>query len=151
MRLELKRNEPYNGAITGELFADGVFFGYTLENEKSAFPVGVYDLYGRFSPKFGKNKVHIQIPGRDYIMFHGANTIEDLAGCVGVSYSRSSETTIFGDLSDELNDLFEEGGKTGVIVVTDATGAGDNWAFIWRLAALLGLGAGVIYLINKNK
>ena len=27
MRLELKRQEPKNGAIPGELYADGLFFG----------------------------------------------------------------------------------------------------------------------------
>ena len=150
MRLELKRKEPKNGAIPGELFADGLFFGYTLESEKDAFPVGVYDLYERYSPKFGKNKVHVRIPGRDYIMFHGANRAADLAGCVGVAYSRPTETTLYGDISDELNDLFEEGGKSGVLVVTDARGAVDFWGVIWRFAAVLGLGAGVVYLITKN-
>lgn len=150
MRLELKRKEPINGAIPGELYADGLFFGYTLESEKDAFPVGVYDLYPRFSPKFQRNKVHIRIPGREYIMFHGANTKNDLKGCVGVAFSRSSETSIFGDISDELNDLFEDAGKSGVLVVTDATGAGDFWGVLWRFAAVLGLGAGVVYLISKN-
>lgn len=150
MRLELKRKEPINGAIPGELYADGLFFGYTLESEKDAFPVGVYDLYPRFSPKFQRNKVHIRIPGRDYIMFHGANTKNDLKGCVGVAFSRSSETSIFGDISDELNDLFEDAGKSGVLVVTDATGAGDFWGVLWRFVAVLGLGAGVVYLISKN-
>ena len=150
MRLELKRKEPINGAIPGELYADGLFFGYTLESEKDAFPVGVYDLYPRFSPKFQKNKVHVRIPGREYIMFHGANRAADLEGCVGVAYSRPSETTLYGDISDELNDLFEEGGKSGVLVVTDATGAGDFWDVLWRFAAVLGLGAGVVYLITKN-
>lgn len=150
MRLELKRHEPVNGAIPGELFADGAFFGYTLENEKDAFPVGVYDLYSRLSPKFGKNKVHVRIPGRNYIMFHGANRAADLSGCVGVAYARPTLDTIFGDLSDELNDIFEEGGKSGVIVVTDAAGNVDNWGVIWRFAAILGLGAGALYLITKN-
>lgn len=150
MRLELKRKEPINGAIPGELYADGLFFGYTLESEKDAFPVGVYDLYPRFSPNFQRNKVHIRIPGRDYIMFHGANTKNDLKGCVGVAFSRSSQTSIFGDISDELNDLFEDAGKSGVLVVTDATGAGDFWGVLWRFAAVLGLGAGVVYLISKN-
>lgn len=150
MRLELKRKQPINGAIPGELYADGLFFGYTLESEKDAFPVGVYDLYPRFSPKFQRNKVHIRIPGREYIMFHGANTKNDLKGCVGVAFSRSSETSIFGDISDELNDLFEDAGKSGVLVVTDATGAGDFCGVLWRFAAVLGLGAGVVYLISKN-
>lgn len=150
MRLELKRQEPKNGAIPGELYADGLFFGYTLESEKDAFPVGVYELYPRFSPKFQKNKVHIRIPGRDFIMFHGANRASDLAGCVGVAYTRTSENTIFGDISDELNDLFEDAGKSGVLVVTDAKGAGDFWGVLWRFAAVLGLGAGVVYLITKN-
>lgn len=150
MRLELKRQEPINGAIPGELYADGLFFGYTLESEEHAFPVGVYDLYPRFSPKFQRNKVHIRIPGRDFIMFHGGNTKSDFKGCVGVAFSRMSETSIYGDISDELNDLFEDAGKSGVLVVTDATGAGDFWGVLWRFAAVLGLGAGVVYLISKN-
>lgn len=148
MRLELKRKQPINGAIPGELFADGVFFGYTLENEKSAFPVGVYDLYTRYSPKFGK-KLHIRVSGRDYIMFHGANTAGDLSGCVAVAYSRPSENTVFGDISNELLEEFEAAGGSGVLVVTDEAAA-DYWGVIWRFAALIGVGAGIVYLLTKQ-
>lgn len=107
MLLELIRDEETTaaGGITGRLFVDGSFFGYTLENAAAAFPEGSYKLYTRFSPKFLKNKLAIDVPDRQYIMFHGANIPEDLAGCVGVAANRKEDGTIYGNTSDALYSL----------------------------------------------
>lgn len=145
MRLELKRKEPIGNAIPGELFADGLFFGYTLENADYSFPSGVYDLYERNSPKHGY-KVHIRVPGRENIMFHGANVAGELLGCVAVAYSRPTKETLFGDISGELWDEFEAGGKSGVLVVTNP---GEKRGF--GALALLVFGAGALYLLTRNK
>ena len=146
MRLELKRKEPIGNAIPGELFADGLFFGYTLENKDYSFPSGVYDLYERNSPKHGY-KVHISIPGRENIMFHGANVAGELLGCVAVAYSRPTKETLFGDISNELYDDFAASGKSGVLVVTNpGEKSVDFPGWVWVV-----VGVGAFYLLTRNK
>lgn len=145
MRLELKRKEPIGNAIPGELFADGLFFGYTLENKDYSFPSGVYDLYARNSPKHGY-KVHISVPGRENIMFHGANVASELLGCVAVAYYRPTKETLFGDISGELWEEFEAGGKSGVLVVTNPGEKRGFGALAWLV-----FGAGALYLLTRNK
>lgn len=145
MRLELKRSEQRGNAIPGELYADGLFFGYTLENADYSFPSGVYDLYARNSPKHGY-KVHINVPGRENIMFHGANVASELLGCVAVAYYRPTKDTLFGDISGELWDEFEAGGKSGVLVVTNPGEKRGFGALAWLV-----FGAGALYLLTRNK
>lgn len=146
MRLELKRKEPIGNAIPGELFADGLFFGYTLENADYSFPSGVYDLYERNSPKHGY-KVHINVPGRENIMFHGANVAGELLGCVAVAYSRPTKETLFGDISNELYDDFAASGKSGVLVVTNpGEKSVDFPGWVWVV-----VGVGAFYLLTRNK
>lgn len=144
MRLELKRSEQRGNAIPGELYANGLFFGYTLENAEYSFPSGVYDLYARESPKHGW-KVHVRVPGRENIMFHGANFPSELLGCVAVAYSRPTKETLFGDISGELWDEFAAGGKSGVLVVTNP---GETRGFGGALLVVLGLWA--LLLLTKN-
>ena len=120
MNLELLRdNETANGGILGRLYVDGQFFGYTLENSATAIPSGVFSMFARFSPKFNSFKAAINVPGREYIMFHGANTPGDLSGCVGVSRSQDEKAgTIKGDLSAALYERLKNELDAGNVVIT---------------------------------
>ena len=120
MNLELLRdNETANGGILGRLYVDGQFFGYTLENSAAAIPAGLFSMFARFSPKFNTFKAAIDVPGRQYIMFHGANTPGDLAGCIGVSRSQdASAGTIAGDLSGVLYERLKNELEAGNVVLT---------------------------------
>lgn len=103
MNLELIREfETEAGGIAGRLYIDGEFFGYTLENKEYNIPEGFFNLYDRFSPKLNNFKLHIEVPGRNYIMFHGGNTPKDSLGCVLVARNRYENGNIQGDLSKEL-------------------------------------------------
>ena len=115
MFLELVRESENTagGGIAGRLFVDGKFFGYTLENAATAIPEGDYNLYTRFSPKFNANKLAIDVPGRDYIQFHGGNAPEDSAGCVLVARQRTDTGNIYGDLSGELYTLAKDDTEAG--------------------------------------
>ncbi len=115
MFLELvrERDNTENGGIAGRLFVDGAFFGYTLENAAAAIPEGSFNLFSRFSPKFGKNKLAIDVPGRSYIMFHGGNTPADAAGCVLIANQRTTNGNIYGDLSDTLYLLAKDETESG--------------------------------------
>lgn len=120
MNLELLRDkETANGGILGRLYVDGKFFGYTLENAATAIPAGLFSMFARFSPKFNSFKPAIDVPGRQYIMFHGANTPGDLAGCVGVSKSQDIDAgTIAGDLSGVLYERIKNEMEAGNVVLT---------------------------------
>ena len=120
MNLELLRDkETANGGILGRLYVDGQFFGYTLENAATAIPAGLFSMFARFSPKFNSFKPAIDVPGRQYIMFHGANTPGDLAGCIGVSRSQDADAgTIAGDLSGVLYERIKNEMEAGNVVLT---------------------------------
>ena len=120
MNLELLRDkETANGGILGRLYVDGQFFGYTLENAETAIPAGLFSMFARFSPKFNSFKPAIDVSGRQYIMFHGANTPGDLAGCIGVSRSQDADAgTIAGDLSGVLYERIKNELEAGNVVLT---------------------------------
>lgn len=120
MNLELLRDkETANGGILGRLYVDGQFFGYTLENAATEIPAGIFSMFARFSPKFNSFKPAIDVPGRQYIMFHGANTPGDLAGCIGVSRSQDADAgTIAGDLSGVLYERIKNEMEAGNVVLT---------------------------------
>jgi hypothetical protein len=72
-----------------------LFQCFTLElpwrnNERSisSIPEGRYPLIPRFSDRF-KNHLHIlNVPGRDLILIHEANFVNQLRGCIAVGDSR---------------------------------------------------------------
>ena len=121
MFVELRREKTVEatGAIPGRLYIDGKFFAYTLENDLKKIPCGFFKLYDRLSPKFGKYKVHIEVPGRQYIMFHGGNTPGDSAGCPLVAKSIDADAgTIAGDLSGVLYERLKNDLEAGNVVIT---------------------------------
>ena len=130
MNLELLREkETANGGILGRLYVDGQFFGYTLENAAAAIPAGIFSMFARFSPKFNSFKASIDVPGREYIMFHGGNTPGDSAGCVLVARSQDADAgTIAGDLSGELFERLKNELEAGyvVLIIRRAT----NWPVV---------------------
>lgn len=145
MKIELLRERPKDsGAVHGRVFVDGVFFAYSLENKDYMFPNGIYNLYGKKSPSFGTNKVYIDVPNRSNIMFHGANSADQLKGCVAVGAEREGDT-IKGDQSNYLYDVVDmagrEGEPVGLVVKNDNT----------KMIIAVGLGIlGVIYFFSKR-
>lgn len=118
MYLELKReSKTASGSIPGKLYLNGVFFGYTLENSEYSIPAGTFYLYERFSPKFLTNKIAIEVPNRQYILFHGGNTKEDSTGCVLVAKNRISKDFIQGDLSESLRAVLSPELEHGTIKI----------------------------------
>lgn len=82
-------------------FPDGYEL-YTIENPwkqnktyVSCIPEGTYDLAMRVSPvvqrtsrgRYEEGWEVIDVPDRTYIMFHIANTADDVEGCIGVGIS----------------------------------------------------------------
>ena len=137
MQLELLRdNETTNGGILGRLYVDGQFFGYTLENAAAAIPAGLFSMFARFSPKFNSFKAAIEVPGREYIMFHGGNTPGDSAGCVLVARNKDEDAgTISGDLSGVLYERIKNELDAGNVVLTIRRAT--NWPFVLAVAGTI--------------
>ena len=113
MKVELVRERPtQSGAILSRVFVDGSFFGHGLENNLYKIPAGRFDMYGKYSPTFKKNKVYIEVPGRSNIMFHGGNTAAETKGCIIIAANRDGEK-VSGDLSQKLYDIVDAAGRSG--------------------------------------
>ena len=103
MELILKRMRFKDKYTTGQLYVDGTFFCFTLEDKvreelgvpvekwkihgETAIPMGLYRVTLENSPKFGLDTMTInQVPGFSKIRIHAGNTHEDTEGCVIVGY-----------------------------------------------------------------
>jgi hypothetical protein len=99
MKITIKRISVNSNSITGELYINDEFLGYTLEhlyrnNEKevSSFPAGQYEAFER-TDKGNKEKHHDRyrgdwrielknVEGREAIQIHIGNTPKNTNGCV---------------------------------------------------------------------
>lgn len=136
MRLVIKREKTTPaGNVPGRLFMDGQFFAYTMENAAKMIPAGTFPIYWRFSPKLLANKIAIDVPGRQYIMFHGGNVAtKDSEGCVLTAARKLSGDYIQGDASTELYNTVRpamDAGEAVTVTVKNPT----NWPLVFAVAA----------------
>lgn len=136
MRIVIKReNTTPAGNVPGRLYVDGRFFAYTLENNALKIPAGTFRAYDRFSPTNAAYKVHIDVPGRQWIMFHGGNdALIDSLGCVLVARNRINPDYIQGNASDELYAIVKpkfDAGDSVTVTVKDPI----KWPLVFAVAA----------------
>lgn len=89
MELKLMREYLPKGT-NGELLLNGGRLCYTIElpwrnNERqvSCIPEGKYELKKRYTPRFGKHLILLQVPNRSYILLHAANdALKEIKGCI---------------------------------------------------------------------
>jgi hypothetical protein len=107
MHLALHRVEAVGDATIGEMYLDGTFFCYTLEDVvrdlgpngegkvwgKTAIPAGTYEILLSFSPKFQRLMPRLMdVPFFDGILIHKGNTAENTHGCILVGDVRDGAT-----------------------------------------------------------
>ena len=79
----LVRQAPTQRSIQGELYINGVWECFTLENACKAIPPGKYAVIVDWSNRFGRLMPHVcDVPGRSGIRIHAANRPEELEGCI---------------------------------------------------------------------
>lgn len=97
MKLELKRRWFKKPCTQGELFIDGTFYCYTLEDEVrekkipgvTAIPYGTYKVVIDYSTRFQKDMLHIlNVPGFEGVRIHAGNTDKDTEGCILLGFVR---------------------------------------------------------------
>jgi len=110
MLLTVKRTNFTEESTIGELFIDGKFFCYTLEDKDrgltdsmslaeiklrkifgiTCIPYGKYKVVLSMSPKFGKILPEIQgVKGYSGIRIHTGNTAKDSLGCLLVGKKKA--------------------------------------------------------------
>lgn len=97
--LILTRGPEAENTTRGILDSSDGFECYTLElgwknnaHQISCIPEGTYQLGMHQSPKFGAVWQVLNVPGRNEILIHSGNTIQDTEGCIliGKSFGRLS-------------------------------------------------------------
>jgi len=97
MELLVKRKWFHDDCIIGEMFIDGEFECFTLEDiereikihGKTAIPMGTYRVIIDWSQKYQKMMPHIlDVPNFEGIRIHSGNTARDTEGCILVGRER---------------------------------------------------------------
>ena len=104
MKLLLKRHPTIKDTTVGELFIDGVFTCYTIEDAvrdkkvygETAIPAGTYKIVITMSPRFKKPlALLMNVPNYEGIRIHAGNTHKNTDGCI-LPVTRISEDQQFG-------------------------------------------------------
>lgn len=143
MNLVLYRTKKLPTHTIGQLYIDGDFFCFTLEDvvrevegepvekwkikHETAIPMGQYEIKLVHSPKFGKDSPWLQnVPGFTEILIHSGVTHKDTSGCIIVGYEllandiiKPSSTRICrDDLRIKLRKAINEGETVQITVTT---------------------------------
>lgn len=111
MELLLCRVRRYHTHTIGQLYVDGVYFCFVLEDvvrevagqavekwkiqNETAIPQGNYRVTLETSGRFGPDTPTInQVPGFQYIRMHSGNTDKDTDGCLILGYKLSDTSII---------------------------------------------------------
>lgn len=114
MLLTLYRYPSRDGATRGELFVDGLFECYTLEDVvrdhkipgETAIPAGAYALAVTYSPRFQRYlPLLLEVPNFSGIRIHPGNKAADTEGCILVGTALVG-TNAIGNSRAAFNDLF---------------------------------------------
>lgn len=120
------------------------------ERRVSCIPTGTYKVVPYSSPKF-KSAYHIlNVPNRDAILIHPANTVADLLGCIGVGIFSK-----IGTISESRTTLarLKKAATSFNLVILDGIGErGIESIVIPEIVTLLGsLAPSVIHLLSGIK
>lgn len=100
MKLLLRRLHKTENSTIGELYVDGKFECYTLEDKErevkikseTAIPKGVYVVGITLSNRFKKMlPILIDVPNFEGVRIHPGNTNHDTEGCILVGTTRSQD------------------------------------------------------------
>lgn len=111
MELTLLRTRLKDEYTAGQLYIDGEYFCFTLEDKvreengvpvekwkvkgETAIPQGVYNVVFEDSPRFGPQTLTLlKVPGFSAIRIHSGNTHRDTEGCILVGFRINSAGVI---------------------------------------------------------
>lgn len=115
MKLQLKRKYRTNNSTIGELYIDGIFECYTLEDverdikikNETAIPKGTYKVIINQSNRFKRLlPLLINVPNFEGVRIHSGNTNHDTEGCILVGKTRSLD--FIGQSRKAFDSLFKK-------------------------------------------
>lgn len=115
MKLELKRIHKTENSTIGELFVNGVFECYTLEDKErevkvqneTAIPKGTYKVIINRSNRFKIDlPLLLKVPNFEGVRIHSGNSNHDTEGCILVGKTRA--TDFIGSSRVAFKNLFEK-------------------------------------------
>lgn len=115
MQLLLKRLHKTEKSTIGELYVDGKFECYTLEDierevkvaGKTAIPKGEYKVIINMSNRFKRQlPLLLNVPNFEGVRIHSGNTAENTEGCVLVGRTRSVD--FIGESRLAFTSLFDK-------------------------------------------
>lgn len=102
MNIEVNRlfsvpaNSEYLATTTGTISLDGTQTCFSLERTATLIPAGTYPVKLQMSKRFSRKTPWIlNVPAREDIEMHGANTAMDVDGCIGCAEKRLSDYEIY--------------------------------------------------------
>jgi len=125
MKLLLKRLHKTENSTIGELYVDGKFECYTLEDKErevkikceTAIPKGEYKVIINLSNRFKiLLPLLISVPNFEGVRIHPGNTNHDTEGCILVGTTRSKD--FIGNSRIAFKKLFEKMKKAKDITLT---------------------------------
>lgn len=139
LHLELIRKEFTEEATLGELYVDGEFFCFCLEDQvrpegekapgETAIPGGEYQILITQSPRFKRKlPLLVDVPGFDGIRIHPGNTADDSSGCllVGDEIDRSTPIPTIRKSRIAFDRLFAEMQQAPFISITVRSANGSQ-------------------------
>lgn len=115
MKLLLKRITKTNNSTIGELYINGVFQCYTLEDKErevkikneTAIPKGTYKVIINRSNRFKIDlPLLLNVPNFEGVRIHTGNSNHDTEGCILVGQTRS--TDFIGNSRKAFKNLFDK-------------------------------------------
>jgi len=139
MEMLLQRDASTSQSTPGTLSIDGSFECFTLEDvvreipgrpvaewkiqDKTAIPVGTYDVIIDVSTRFQQRMPHLlNVPGFEGIRIHFGNTAVDTDGCILVGRQRNGpdfvgdSRTAYGVLFPKIQEALDRGEKVRITV-----------------------------------
>jgi hypothetical protein len=115
MKLLLKRITKTNNSTIGELYINGVFQCYTLEDKErevkikneTAIPKGTYKVIINRSNRFKIDlPLLLNVPNFEGVRIHSGNSNHDTEGCILVGQTRA--TDFIGNSRKAFKNLFDK-------------------------------------------
>jgi hypothetical protein len=136
MKLKLIRRGFTDNATEGDLYVNGKFECYSLEDRsrpgmtkvpgKTAIPAGTYKVVVTRSARFGKDlPLLVDVPGFSGIRIHCGNKPDDTEGCILVGKSQTSlsdgwigrSKEAFHALFAKIEDALDDGEQVEIQIV----------------------------------